>query len=184
MRNLLFVFAVILAPAAFAHKVTAVSTGDTLTLLVDNKPLKLHLAGIAAPDLRQSFGHASRRSLAELCIGKDATYEFIETDHHGSANAVIVCGDSHVNHVQLERGFAWARKNYERDLSLPGIELKARQRGAGLWADSNPVPPWEYQRPMRKTAARLPNQSDDRICFVGPRGREYRIVEGQKRYGC
>lgn len=73
MKPLLVAFALLIAVApAFAHPVVGISDGDTLTLLVDGKPLKIRLANIDAPEKHQVFGEVSRQSLSALCFGQDA----------------------------------------------------------------------------------------------------------------
>ncbi len=49
-------------------RVVKVSDGDTIwvQVLVGEKPVKVRLAGIDAPEGRQSFGEQSRRGLAEI----------------------------------------------------------------------------------------------------------------------
>ena len=65
---------------AYAHQVIGIADGDTLTLLVDKRPLKIRLANIDAPEKAQAFGERSRQSLSELCFGKDASYATQEID--------------------------------------------------------------------------------------------------------
>jgi len=75
-RALLLLF-VLAAPAAWAEtlhgKVVGVSDGDTLTLLIDRKQVKVRLTEIDAPEIKQAFGQRSRKSLGELCAGHAAT---------------------------------------------------------------------------------------------------------------
>jgi hypothetical protein len=35
-----------------------------------------------------------------------------------------------------------------------------------------------------QAAPQVAPEANDRICYVGPRGGRYRIVNGKKRYGC
>lgn len=170
---------------AFSHQVVGVNDGETLTLLVDEKPLKVRLANIDAPEMPQAYGRASRKSLYDLCFGKDASYRALETDHYGSPVAVVSCGGIEANRAQIERGMAWVADKSNRDFTLPALQLIARRDRKGLWADDNPVPPWEFRRPkIRKASApRTDEMTDPAICFVDRRG-EYRIINGAKRYGC
>lgn len=183
MKFAALLFGLALAVLAHAHKVVGVSAGDMLTLLVDEKPLKVRLANIDAPEKGQPFGRRSRQSLSQLCLGKDASFKEQDVDH-GLVVAVVNCGNEDASSAQVERGMAWVYTRYNQDLTLPGLEAMARRDRRGLWVDDAPAPPWEFRKPqMRKVGAALPKNSADGICYVDQRG-EYRIVDGRKRYGC
>src|SRR5689334_6494951 len=52
-------------------RVVKVLDGDTLILeLAKGRRLRVHLVGIAAPELRQEYGRASRRLLGSLVSGR------------------------------------------------------------------------------------------------------------------
>lgn len=97
MRILLLTLALSLAFPASAHQVIGVSDGDTLTLLVDRKPLKVPLANIDAPEKAQAFGNVSRQSLSALCFGKEATYQAQDVDRYGRTVAVVMCAGVDAN---------------------------------------------------------------------------------------
>lgn len=184
MRFLTLIFGLALVAPAHAHKVIGIADGDTLTLLVEAKPLKIRLANIDAPEKAQAFGERSKQSLSDLCWGKDATYKVQDVDRYGRTVAVVTCGDIEVNRAQIERGLAWVYPKYNQDLSLPGLEAMARRDRRGLWADAEPVAPWEFRRPqIKKASTTLPKSSVEGICFIDRYG-EYQIVDGRKRYGC
>ena len=46
-------------------------------------------------------------------------------------------------------GLAWWYRQYSKDASLGVLEEDARQARRGLWADPNPVPPWEVRQPKQ-----------------------------------
>jgi micrococcal nuclease len=50
-----------------------------------------------------------------------------------------------VGHELLKEGLAWWRRSTSSDASLEVVEELARASGKGLWADSNPVPPWKWK---------------------------------------
>lgn len=66
-------FICVVISASHAAEVIRIANGDTLTVLVDQKPVKIRLANIDASERKQAFGKRSRQSLAELCFRKDAT---------------------------------------------------------------------------------------------------------------
>jgi micrococcal nuclease len=162
--------------AVGAHQVVGIADGDTMTLLVDRRPLKIRLANIDAPEKKQPFGQRSKESLSNLCWGKDATYQAQTIDKYGRTVAVVTCGGVEANRAQVERGMAWVYAKYNADLSLPKVMAAAKASGKGLWVDKAPVPPWEFRHP-----AKTPSDS---TCYTGPRGGHYRIVSGHKQYGC
>lgn len=149
MKKLLLVLALSLPLSAYAHKVIRIADGDTLTLLVDQKPLKIRLANIDAPEKAQPFGARSRESLSDLCWGKDATYETQSIDRDRRTVAVVACAGVEVNRAQVERGLAWVYTRYNKDRSLPALQDKASEGRRGLWSDADPVPPWEFRRQKR-----------------------------------
>ena len=145
MKTLIFSL-LLLSSSAFSAQVIGIADGDTLTVLENNKPLKIRLAGIDAPEKKQAWGERSRQSLADLCFGKDAQYTTQTIDRYGRTVAVVTCDGVEANRAQVERGLAWTYVRYNKDASLPAIEQKARANQTGLWADQNPVPPWEFRR--------------------------------------
>lgn len=132
--------------AAHAHQVIGIADGDTITLLVDKKPVKIRLANIDAPEKKQPFGQKSKQSLSDLCWGKDAQYQAQTTDRYKRTVALVYCDGTQVNKAQVQLGMAWVYPKYNKDPVLPAIERAAKLTGLGLWADHAPVPPWEWRR--------------------------------------
>ena len=46
----------------------------------------------------------------------------------------------------LAEGCAWHDKRYSDDDELDTAEQQARARRLGLWAEAQPVPPWEWRQ--------------------------------------
>lgn len=140
----------LLALPAHAHQVIGIADGDTLTLLVDERPLKIRLGSIDAPEKKQAFGQRSKESLSDLCWGKDATYQVETLDKYRRTVARVFCDGVDVNRAQVERGMAWVYVKYNRDTSLPAVQEKAKAERRGLWRDAEPVAPWEFRRPTAR----------------------------------
>ena len=51
-----------------------------------------------------------------------------------------------VSAEMLKVGMAWHYKQYSKDEEYAELENTARQQKIGLWADKNPVVPWEYRK--------------------------------------
>jgi micrococcal nuclease len=181
-QPLLLLAALLAADAAVAHQVIAIADGDTLTLSVHGKRLKIRLANIDAPEKTQAFGRESRRSLSELCLRKDAQYQAQDIDQYGRTVAVLSCDGVDASRAQVERGMAWVQRHYNRDAALMPLQEQAKSRGLGLWSDARPLPPWEYRHAAQPGYQAVADAGG--VCHTGPRGGRYRIVNGRKRYGC
>jgi endonuclease YncB( thermonuclease family) len=125
--------------------VVGVHDGDTLMVLREGRGVSVRLDEIDAPELGQAYGRQSRQSLAGLCFGRIAHVREQGRDKYGRMLGRVSCSGTDVNAEQVRRGFAWFYAQYGRDLALRGFEASARARRAGLWAESNPVPPWAYR---------------------------------------
>lgn len=126
MKRLFYLFVFLFPLYAGAHQVIGITDGDTLTLLVDQKPLKIRLANIDAPEKKQAFGQRSRQSLSDLCWGKEADFRAESIDRYKRTVAVVTCDGVEVNRAQVARGMAWVYIKYNKDVVLPDIEASAR----------------------------------------------------------
>lgn len=45
----------------------------------------------------------------------------------------------------IEDGWAWHYKKYNDEARLAKLELSARKAKRGLWADANPLAPWDFR---------------------------------------
>lgn len=138
-------------------RVVSVHDGDTLTVLVERRQVKVRLTDIDAPELRQPFGTRSKQSLAELCFGKIAALDVRGQDRYQRTVARVTCGGKDANAEQVRRGYAWTFIRYARpDSPLIAIENEARAAHRGLWQDSAPVPPWDWRRAVRESSRARP----------------------------
>jgi endonuclease YncB( thermonuclease family) len=136
--------------ADFAGEVVGVSDGDTLTVLRDREQIKVRLVEIDAPEKAQAFGNRSKQSLSELCFGKTATLAEQGKDRYGRTLAQVACNGIDANTEQVWRGMAWVYRKYAvKDSPLYAVEGDARAVRRGLWADDEPMPPWEWRKQRR-----------------------------------
>jgi endonuclease YncB( thermonuclease family) len=148
----LFVWLIILfAPlsvtaAEWSGTVVGISDGDTLTVLnADKRQVKIRLAEIDAPESKQAFGTQSKKSLSGLCFKKAAVVDDHGTDKYKRTLGRVRCEGIDANAEQVKRGMAWAYRQYLTDPAIAELEEQAKAAGAGLWADSEPTPPWEFR---------------------------------------
>jgi len=132
-------------------QVIAVADGDTLTILDSQKSqIKVRLAAIDAPERIQAFGNRSRQSLSDICFGKDASVDVVDTDRYGRTVGVVTCDAIRANDAQVQAGMAWVYRKYAAKFThLIALEEAARSAELGLWADQVPVPPWEWRKGNR-----------------------------------
>ena len=151
MRALLFSIAVLAvalpARAELVGRVVNVSDGDTLTLRVETKQVKVRLDAIDAPERGQAYGRRSQESLAELCAKRTARVVPKGLDRYGRTVGIIVCDGVEANSEQVKRGMAWVFDRYApRSSPLYGLQREAQVTRRGLWSDPQPIAPWTWRR--------------------------------------
>jgi endonuclease YncB( thermonuclease family) len=155
MQAFLFV-ALALAPclalADFAGHVVKVTDGDTITVLVKKRQVRVRLESIDAPESKQAFGKRSQQSLAQLCAAKTAIVVSTGKDRYGRTLGWVLCDGIEANTEQVRRGMAWVYVQYAaRNSPLYGLEAGARRQRVGLWADTHPIAPWDWRSKKRTT---------------------------------
>jgi micrococcal nuclease len=138
-------------PAEPLHlRVVGVHDGDTFTGLDDSETqFKIRLDAIDAPELGQPFGQASKKALSEKVFGKDVVVVPKTKDKYGRTVGHVMINGRDVNLEMLEEGMAWHYKHYDHNARLARAEEEARAAKKGLWADRDPVPPWEWRASKR-----------------------------------
>ena len=141
------------ALAEVQGRVVSVHDGDTLTVLMDQRQVRVRLTDIDAPELGQPYGTRSRQSLSNLCFGKVASLDVRGHDRYKRVLARVNCAGADANAEQVRRGYAWTFIRYVRpDSPLFAIEREARAAHRGLWQDPEPVAPWDWRTRIRQSA--------------------------------
>lgn len=131
-------------------KVIKIADGDTLTILeYPHKQHRIRLAQIDAPEKAQDFGQKSKQSLSDLCFGKMASVEVVDTDRYNREVGVVTCSGKEANYEQVKSGMAWVYDKYANDPKYFQAQKYARSNSLGLWCVSSPTPPWEYRSKKR-----------------------------------
>ncbi len=144
--------------------VIGVSDGDTLRARcgeADNgSDITVRLAGIDAPEYLQDHGKQAYRALRRLTLGKTARLHCHKIDaYQRSVCSVWIAPDSapggpltlDAGHAMLTLGMAWWYRAYAHEQTpqergqYAFSQEEARLRGAGLWADPQPMPPWQWR---------------------------------------
>lgn len=134
-------------------KVVGVTDGDTITILDQSKtPHKIRLAGIDAPEKGMPFGQKSKEHLSGLVASKQVTVETTKLDRYKRSVGKVLVNGQDANLAQIEAGFAWHYKDYQREqsrvdrLAYTQAEERSREARKGLWIERDPVPPWYWRR--------------------------------------
>jgi micrococcal nuclease len=63
----------------------------------------------------------------------------------------LLSNGTNVNYTLVKDGWCWwYRKYVPGDTVLEGLENVAREAKKGLWADPQPVPPWEWRKGSKR----------------------------------
>ncbi len=138
--------------ATFPGRVLWVVDGDTITVLgPGNAQYRVKLAGIDAPELDQRYGETSKEHLTRRVAGRFVVVEWQKWDRHGALVGKVLVSGEDVCLEQVAAGLAWYDRKHQRDQS-PGdrkayarVEEEASEAKRGLWADPEPLPPWEWR---------------------------------------
>ncbi|EMR5897394.1 thermonuclease family protein [Escherichia coli] len=134
-------------------KVIRVLDGDTIEvktlpakIVVYEVPIRVRLINIDAPEKKQPFGRWSTNQLKTLLAGQSVTVSYTQTDRYGRIiGRVFTTNGTDASRFMVQSGAAWVYERYNEDESLPALQREAQEQKRGLWADANPVPPWEWR---------------------------------------
>jgi len=130
----------------FSAKVISVLDGDTVLIKRGAGVLKVRLVEIDAPEKMQPFGASSQQSLAGMVLAKQVQFSSQAFDQYGRMIAHLSVAGLDVNAEQIKRGMAWEYSHFHSNQALRALEAEARAAPRGLWAMSNPTPPWEWRK--------------------------------------
>lgn len=131
----------------FEGKVTGIKDGDTFEVLRDGKPERVRLSDIDSPESAQPFGKAAKKYASDLCFGKTVRVEpKRKRDRYGRILGTIYVDDTlNINAQMIGAGYAW-RYKYSKNKMYGAWQQKAQENRLGLWADDNPVNPWQWRK--------------------------------------
>jgi len=134
----------------FSGEVTRVVDGDTIYISTEEGQVKIRLLGIDCPEKNQPYGDKATQFAYDMVMGKTITAIAEEGnvyDRYGRFLGNVLLEDGrNFNEELVRNGLAWHYKQYSNDPVLEELEEKAREEKKGLWAEENPMPPWEWRR--------------------------------------
>jgi endonuclease YncB( thermonuclease family) len=128
-----------LAPAARAAgeearvgRIAHVVDGDTVDILLNDRRVRVRLAGIEAPTRGKFDSLRSRQSLVQLCGGEIATLQPKGRARGGVMPARVTCAGTDAAAEQVRRGMASV--SADGDAELHTAEKEARAARRGVWS--------------------------------------------------
>ncbi len=147
-----------------------VTDGDHLLVSNNGTEIEVRLYGINAPVAAkinknkpslsrhgQPYADRAFMALANKVLHREVKLEIMHIDCHERAVAVVRVDGRNINHEMVAEGWAWAcPKGRNQDIDqYKRAEALARARRAGLWAQDNPLPPWEFKRMAKGDERRI-----------------------------
>lgn len=155
----IFASATLSAASLTPGLIVAISDGDSITLLThDKQQLKIRLVGIDAPEKKQAYGTKAREQLASRIFKQEVEVDLRAKDRYGRHLGVIYKNGIDINQSMIQDGYAWFYKHYAKEqpkdeaLRYANAEDLAKLKRKGLWADPNPVPPWDFRKEAKEQA--------------------------------
>ena len=126
----------------------AVTDGDSLKGIYKNELIKIRLAEIDAPELRQAFGLDSKNCLSNLIheSNNEVFFKFKEKDRYDRHVGWIYSKNLDINLEMVKKGCAWVYDRYVQRKVLFKHQDNARENNIGLWKNSEAIAPWKWRR--------------------------------------
>lgn len=122
--------------------------GDSLMVKHNDKSMEVRLWGIDAPEYDQPSSDRSKDGLKELTIGHKGTLYVKYRDRYDRYVAVLEIDKLNINQELVKDGHAWVYTRYCNESmcgSWEQMQAKAKANRLGLWAGSDPIPPWRWK---------------------------------------
>ncbi|MDC2824743.1 thermonuclease family protein [Rodentibacter pneumotropicus] len=157
IKNILlisFVFLTALSAHSYPSNnclVVGISDGDTITcLMIGNKPIKIRLEEIDAPERNQPFGKKSKQQLSKLIYKRRVSLKISGQDRYKRTLATVYYNGKNINLEMVKSGMAWAYNQYLHHPIYLYAQEKAQAQRLGLWADRFPISPHEWRKQEKK----------------------------------
>src|SRR5262245_11827030 len=80
--------------ASLFGKVIEVNSGDVLTIYNLNRPVRVKLLGVDAPEMNQAFGDVAKKHLADLILDKSVLVEYSGIASDSSLTGRVLLNDA------------------------------------------------------------------------------------------
>ena len=141
--------------ASLYGKVIEVNSGDVITIFNLNRPVRVKLLAVDAPEMNQAFGDVAKKHLADLVFDKGVLVQYSGISSDSSLTGRVLLNDADIGAQMIRDGAAWFDPNTSDQLATTDREIyqqseqAARSEHRGLWQDANPTAPWEFVKAER-----------------------------------
>ncbi|HEY3580284.1 MAG TPA: thermonuclease family protein [Pyrinomonadaceae bacterium] len=138
--------------ATLFGRVVEVNDGDVITVFNLNRPVRIKLLAVDAPERDQLFGDVAKKHLSELVYDKSVLVEYSGIASDGSLVGRVTLNNVDIGAQMIRDGVAWFDTSNQDRLSASDrevyqqSELAARNEKRGLWQGENPIAPWEFAK--------------------------------------
>jgi len=138
--------------ASLFGRVIEVQSGDAITIFNLNRPVRVKLLGVDAPELDQAFGDVARKHLSDLIYDKSVTVEYSGISADGSIAGRVLLNSADIGAQMIRDGVAWFDPGAVSRLSTTDCDVYQQSEQAahnerrGLWQEENPIAPWDFVR--------------------------------------
>jgi endonuclease YncB( thermonuclease family) len=136
--------------ATIFGRVIEVNSGDVITIYNLNRPVRIRILGIDAPEMNQAFGEVARKHLSDLVYDKSVLVDYSGIASDSSLTGRVLLNNSDIGAQMIRDGAAWVDPSNQDRLSSTDREVyqlsqqAARSERRGLWQAENPIAPWEF----------------------------------------
>jgi endonuclease YncB( thermonuclease family) len=133
-------------------RVVEINGGDVITVFNLNRPVRIKLLAVDAPEEDQAFGDVAKKHLSDLVYDKSVLVEYWGIAADSSLVGRVMLNKTDVGAQMIRDGAAWFDESNQGRLSnadreiYQQSELAARNERRGLWQADAPVAPWEFVR--------------------------------------
>ncbi len=138
-------------------KIIKIIDGDTVVArTINNKKLKIRLAGIDAPERDQPYGIKSTNYLKKIIFSKIVNIHLTSKDKYKRSLGIIFYKKTNINLDLVSSGNAWAYRKYLKKMgkkleeAFIRAESNAQYYKLGLWNNLSPTPPWTWRKNNKK----------------------------------
>tara|TARA_B100001094_G_scaffold95673_1_gene91684 strand:- start:8042 stop:8533 length:492 start_codon:yes stop_codon:yes gene_type:complete len=122
--------------------------GDTVSGTHFGKVIKIRLAEIDAPEMKQNFGIQSKKCLKKIIGNSNSRiiFKLKEKDRYQRSVGWLFSEGKNLNKEMILQGCAWVYDRYAEDQSFFEAQDFAKKNKLGLWKTEDPIKPWIWRR--------------------------------------